>query len=815
MLQWLCVGWITGLAFMGRNILNIQLSTSLIMLIAAFCYLGCSIFNPLLNTPLRRFVIVCLMSIIGMMLGQGYANQQLSQRLLNVEHKVQQKKVVVYIKNLNKLGSSSIQQPLEVLITQGDAIKWMGFLAPSSLKKAVDTQNTHGSTLELGRYYLLQGEVRPTHSYATPGAFDAEKWALEQNVMAGFRIQNIQQLDPAAVYALGYGRHLREQRTFQSRFLLWVEKQRLQLRAFILRQPVQNKGLLLALLTGDESLLEPATQEQFRRFGMSHLLAISGPHVLIFALMCCSALQWMVSRYSPLLYLRWPRQYFLSVPFLLCVLLYCAFVGFEVPAMRTMLICVLGIITMILRQQVQALKLLILSAALLLLFDPFSILSAAFWLSYGACFVLLRIYQTIQQQPRELQPSTWQRLSLAGKVLVESQWKIFLALFPLMMLFFKQLAWITPFSNLVAIPWIGLLIVPLDILAAVMFFIAEPFSSVLFQLNDLLLQILLAFLNVLDYWFKPQLIPFAMNIWMIGLMILALLIVFMPRGVLPKSWAALSCVPLCIPQFYAAPFQLSILDVGQGQAIFIRNGQHSMMVDMGGYYDEEKFSVGRQIIMPFLSVQGVAQLDQLILTHLDQDHSGAYYSIKNQLKVKEIYANETLKGDQSVPFQYCHAGMQWQWRQQVKFTVLSPPIQHLSQTAINKNENSCVLHIEIQGGAPYQNFLLMGDAGWQTEFYLLQHYPALKVDVLVLGHHGSKHSSAYEFLKHYQPKLAIASAGRFNRYGHPSGMTQARLDALEIPLITTIEKGTIEFSKQEQNMLVHAYRDKFSWLKRN
>src|SRR5690606_26282131 len=141
-------------------------------------------------------------------------------------------------------------------------------------------------------------------------------------------------------------------------------------------------------------------------------------------------------------------------------LLYCAFVGFEVPAMRTMLICVLGIITMILRQQVQALKLLILSAALLLLFDPFSILSAAFWLSYGACFVLLRIYQTIQQQPRQIEQTLLQRLYFALKVLLESQWKIFLALFPLMMLFFKQIAWITPFSNLVAITWIGLLIVP-------------------------------------------------------------------------------------------------------------------------------------------------------------------------------------------------------------------------------------------------------------------------------------------------------------------------------------------------------------------
>jgi len=516
----------------------------------------------------------------------------------------------------------------------------------------------------------------------------------------------------------------------------------------------------------------------------------------------------------PQLYLRWPRQYFLALPFLFCVVLYCAFVGFEIPAIRTLLICMIGVLLMLLRQNLQALKLLILSAALLLFIDPFSILSAAFWLSYGACFVLLRIYQTIQQRPFEQNQTAIQKLYFAAKVLVESQWKIFLALFPLMMLFFKQIAWITPFSNLVAIPWISLLIVPIDILAAMIFFIAEPVSSMLFQLNDLLLNILLGFLNLLDHWFKPQLIPVAMNLWMIGLCILSLLILFLPRGVLPKSWIAVAAVPICIPQFYHPPFQLSVLDVGQGQAIFLRHGIHNMMIDMGGYYDEEKFSIGKQVIIPFLSVQGVSQLDQLILTHLDQDHSGAYHSIKDQLKIQNIYANEVTETATASNFQLCYQGQQWQWQNDLQIKVIAPKLEQLNTANFNKNDLSCVVYLQLKNAWPYQSFLLMGDAGWQTEYQLLKDYPDLKVDVLVLGHHGSQHSSAYQFLQHYRPKLAIASAGKFNRYGHPSQLTQQRLKELDIPLLTTAEHGSLHFYQQGTQIILETERSRWKWLQK-
>lgn len=815
MSQWLCLGWILGLACMGKNFLNIQLNSIIVIFVAVLCYLCSSKCNAVLKKPLYKGSLVGICILIGIFLGHGYANQQLSQRLLNVEHEVQQKDIIVYVKHLNKLSDQSIQQPLEVLNLNGRTVTWMGFLSvkpPNTSQLSANHENLN--TLKLGHYYRLQGQVRPNHSYATPGAFDVEKWALQQNVMAGFRIKQIEQLDSAIVSTLGHSQYIREQRALTQQFLLWVEQKRLELREFIARQPVQNKGLLLALLTGDESFLNHATKQQFRRMGMSHLLAISGPHVLIFALMVCAMLRLLVARSMPQLYLKWPRQYFLALPFLFCVVLYCAFVGFEIPAIRTLLICMIGVILMLLRQNLQALKLLILSAALLLFIDPFSILSAAFWLSYGACFVLLRIYQTIQQRPSEQNQTAIQKLYFAAKVLVESQWKIFLALFPLMMLFFKQIAWITPFSNLVAIPWIGLLIVPIDILAAILFFIAEPVSSMLFQLNDLLLNILLGFLNLLDHWFKPQLIPVAMNHWMIGLCILSLLILFLPRGVLPKSWIAVAAVPVCVPQFNHPPFQLSVLDVGQGQAIFFRYGTHNMMIDMGGYYDEEKFSIGKQVIMPFLSVQGVSQLEQVILTHLDQDHSGAYHSIKDQLKIKNIYANEVTETAASSNFQLCYQGQRWQWQNDLQIKVIAPKLEQLNTANFNKNDLSCVVYLQLKDVWPYQNFLLMGDAGWQTEYQLLKDYPDLKVDVLVLGHHGSQHSSAYQFLQHYRPKLAIASAGKFNRYGHPSQLTQQRLKELDIPLLTTAEHGSLHFHQQGTQIILETERSRWKWLQK-
>lgn len=805
MLLCFCLGWIFGTAWMGKTGFDSLLGTAMALLSFVFIVITSKLLTQqrLFVKTLSAGLVLCL----GGYLGFAYANQQLKQRLQYTVHQPESTSVVVYVHALNQYSENSIQQRVQVLNTARQPIQYLLYLAKT---KAVSTSDLE---LELGKYYQIEGQLKPAHTYATAGVFDQEKWLLQQNIQATFRVKHAVALDEVQIKALGYADIWWQQHTAVQQFRLWTEKQRLAFRVKILHLPLAHKGLLLALLTGDKSLLDVATVDQFQRFGISHLLAISGPHVLIFAVLICWMITRFIRRFAPRLYLKIPRQFILIWPFIGCVFVYCAFVGFEIPAMRTLIMTVVASGMLLLRLKIQALKLLVYSATILLLFDPFSILSAAFWLSYGACFILLRIYQTLwqHQQALEAHASVWTKLRLSLHLLITSQWKIFIALFPMMALFFKQVAWIAPLSNLIAIPTLGLVVVPLDVLAAFVDFFAPAVASVFFQFNDLCLSLLLSLFDAIDHVFNPQLLNIALNPAMLLLLSLCICILYLPDGVVPKAWLFLGLVAICLKAYMPQTFQLTVLDVGQGQSILLREGKHSMMVDTGGYYDEKKFSIGKNIILPYLSRQGLSSIDQLVLTHLDQDHSGAYFSIQDQLAVKKLYASEHVDVPTGTQFEYCQRGQVWQW-ENVRIEVLSPNNIQTVRAGAQRNENSCVLYIRLANAMPYQTYLLMGDAGWQTEYELLNAYPNLQVDVLVLGHHGSRHSSSFDFLRHYQPKLAIASAGKWNRYGHPSKETLARLKALNIPLLSTAEKGSIEFKAKESHIQIIAYRDQWQWL---
>lgn len=425
MIQMICAGWIFGISFLGKNIENIlQIST---FTFSIWVVILCILFAIHLRIKNRflRILNTFIAFFIATVIGINYSNNQLNERL---KYRVKQSndvEIIVAVNSLNQLKAESIQQQLVVLNQFEKPVIWN-----SSFKLE------HGEPLEIGQYYRLQGKVSPIHSYATAGVFDIEKWYIQQNWMANFQIKQVEQLSEQDIKGLGYAPYIKKNQSFFAKSKRWIELQRLDIRNFIQKQPIKHKGLTLALLTGDESLLNKNIEEQFQRFGMSHLLAISGPHVLIFAGMMCWFLHQMIKRYRPQIYLKIPKQYLLIFPFLSCVFLYCAYVGLEIPALRTLLMTGLFSVWILFKYPIKVLTLLLLSASLLLVFDPFSILSAAFWLSYGACFVLLRIYQTIQEQNFENQ-HLLQKIISALKILVESQWKIFIALFPLMIIFFK------------------------------------------------------------------------------------------------------------------------------------------------------------------------------------------------------------------------------------------------------------------------------------------------------------------------------------------------------------------------------------------
>ncbi|RLZ11019.1 DNA internalization-related competence protein ComEC/Rec2 [Acinetobacter sp. 2JN-4] len=807
MLKIILLGWIAGIAVMGKTFPFIT-ATWWFWCLVAFSFLSLVFYKKHLYFHRSLYKALVLISATWALFCAGcyFADSALEQRLKFRELEKQSFEAIIYIKKIDELSDDGQKQIAEVLNRHPQPVDWLLYL-----NKNKDSSNAEPE-LKLGHYYRVYGEIRPAHSYAVAGAFDQEKWFLQQNVMSVFSVRHIQLLSNDEIYGLGYQQHLKQQQGIRASFLLSVEMKRLTFRQMLQASNLQHKGLLLALLTGDESLLSNALKQHFQQLGISHLLAISGPHVLIFALMLTWLLRNIVQRYCPHLYLKQPRQLLLLLPFVSSVLLYVAFVGFEIPAMRTLLTVMIASIFLIFRQSIQPFAILVYSASLLLIYDPFSILSAAFWLSYGACFILLRIYQTIVQLPKDQVATTTQKMRMAGKVLIESQWKIFVALLPLVLIFFQQVSWLAPLTNLIAIPLLSGIIVPLDIIAACIWLVIPILGGLLFQLNDLFLSLLMSILNALQH-ISPDLYGVSYTPWAIVSLIFGIFILFLPTGTIPKVWALLCFLPILLG-VKAQPIVLSILDVGQGQAILLQHPQHTLMIDTGGSFDETKFSLGERVVIPFLRQQGIRQLDQVILSHLDQDHSGAFSSIQKAFPIRQVQSNE--RGDKlpfNDNFSLCHQGQKWTY-QNLNIEVLFPHAEALVYAKHQKNEYSCVIYVQFLHAQPYQNFLIMGDAGWETEYKLLQQYPDLKVDVLVLGHHGSKHSSAYDFLATIQPKLAIASAGLNNRYGHPSQEVLKRLHALNIPLLNTAQAGTLSFVFDNGTVQLKQQRQQVKWLER-
>lgn len=762
------------------------------------------------------------MSLAGFYLGQEYAQQHLEQRLQQRIPQVSEQDLLVYVHRLSQSNATAPDLPVK------QQVAVLGPWDPHSSQREIssDFQASQSKelllmltpqqteTMQLGQYYRVRGEVKPAHSYAVSGVFDLEKWYLQQNLAGTMWVRQLETIPASAIDPIQFHHQLRQHRTFWHQFKIHVEQVRLDMRQQIYQSPLQNKGLLLGLLTGDDSLLSHTTKQQFKTLGISHLLAISGPHVLVFAAMVCWILTTGLNRFMPRLWLIIPRPYFMVLPFVGCVLLYSLFTGLEIPALRTTLTVVLISSLILIQQRVRTWKVLLSSAALLLWLDPFSILSAAFWLSYGACFILIRVYQTIQHSPQS-GLSAADRLSKSLHVLIESQWKIFIALFPLTLLIFQQVSWIAPLVNLIAIPMIGAVVVPLEVLACMLSSL-PPLSQFLFQLADFFLSVLLLILSTLQQLLGIKLSWLALSPLMILLLTVAVLILFLPRGILPKSWAVLCCIPVFLGSFNRSPVELEVLDVGQGQAIYLRSGTWRMLLDTGGRHHEEQSGIGEQVLIPHFMSRAIQQLDLVILSHLDQDHAGAFTSLKEQITVKRVMSNEQDQRFTGLDFLYCHQGQNFQ-QDGVNIRILSPEIPIQLNTPVNtdRNEASCVIYIQIPFSKSFQNFLVMGDAGWETEYRLMQQYPDLKVDVLVLGHHGSRHSSSFAFLQHYQPKLAIASAGFNNRYQHPHPLLKARLKQLQIPLKTTIDAGSLQFLvKANGEMEMNEYRLQRQWLQR-
>ena len=600
-------------------------------------------------------------------------------------------------------------------------------------------------------------------------------------------------------------------------------------------------GIVKALAIGAQEAIDAADRAVLRRTGTSHLVAISGLHIGFVAGSSAALAGWLWRRSCGLgawLSRRGRREWPLVVPApvaaaligTLCATGYAALAGFNVPAQRALWMLVVVSAAAALGRNVASSIVLMWAAALVLAADPWAVVSPGFWLSFGAVAVIAFAMQFDLRRSRDpeldtvdpddpLQPgndsdrrASWRDrlrrfLHRARESLMRAaraQYAVTIGLAPLTAFWFSQISLAGPLANAFAVPWVSFVVTPIVLVAVAL---PAPLDASAFELAHTLLiplMRLLARLSAHEWaeWRLAQPAPWAMVSAGVGV-----LWCLMPRGWPIRFAAPLAWLPLALPPPAPAPgaFRLTALDVGQGAAILVETARHALLFDAGP--GPESTHAGERIVVPYLVAGGVRKLDALMLSHGDADHAGGAPAVFEALHVRQLLGGLppsnrlwTLARAAGAQELRCAAGQRWQW-DGVTFSVLWPDAGRLPKKS---NAHSCVLRIE----APGLVALLTGDIDASIENTLRLRAPAaLRADVLLVAHHGSRTSSTESFLDSVRPRIAVFQVGYRNRFGHPHPAVWARFAARDIELARTDRDGAVRVELEAGVPRLDRYRD--------
>lgn len=677
-----------------------------------------------------------------------------------------------------------------------------------------------GTHLKYGDRVRFICRLRRPRNFHNPGSFDYSRYLARQGILVTGYVKSNKDI---ARMGEGYGNSFRK----------IIEDLREEIRAFIDGRPeLRNRHLVKALLLGEKGEVSQRTKENFTSAGVAHILAISGLHIGFIALIAFICARGAL-RLSQRLMLALDINKVAAILTICPVLFYAFIAGFGTSTFRATIMIITFLLAIIIDRQRDLYNTMALAAFIITLISPPSIFHVSFQLSFVSVLAIVYLVprfvhylSLIPGLPANPVPPAAKNIGKYIGLLALVSMAATLGTGPIVAYNFNRVALLGFLSNIVIVPVVGFIVVPLSLLVGLTIFISPPLASLLLGLDSIVIDYVVyavgsfSRLPGISFWITTP------TILEIILFYIFLIFLFNIGKLKWTGYVAVTLLALIASDYsywyyvknLNKTLRVTFLDVGQGDSAVIEfpKGKR-MVIDGGGFYNDS-FDTGRNILAPFLWKEKIKRVDYLVLSHPHPDHLNGLRFIAGNFGVKEIWTNG--QGTNQKPYHELMEIIEQKGLKETEMNILtppgningvrvdvfSPPNQMLGHQKIgfhsSLNNNSLVVKLTFKE----VRFLFTGDIEKETETRLIELGELLESTVIKVPHHGSLTSSTKGFLNLVRPSHAVFSAGYKNRFKLPRKKVIDRYRDLGCETYRTDRDGAVTMVTDGESFSVKKFR---------